>query len=229
MSLQSSSLDSAHLRPINQAELTELLENYEESFNKNLWPKIGGTVQKLAELNKQKQILAKQKEEAFNGIALGRALKASAQAKLAEADRLKQEAAREKLEIAKQRQDLLTKKFHSIFNKTPLSSEDVDALFKKYLADGSFTFEKSQEGKSFPQINTMKSVAQYLSDHPDIRVCDFRVFKTAVYDIPVLAAFLKKSTVKAVALNSGIPAEAKASLADAVAARNGSLKVQYFD
>lgn len=215
MSIQSSSLNAAPLRPITQAELAELLVNYEESFNKELWPKIEIFVQRAAELDKEKQALSKRKEEALKGIALGRAMQASAQVKLEE--------------VARERQAVLTRKFHSIFNKTPLPSESVDSLFKKYLADGSLTVEKSQEGKSFPQINTMKSVVQYLSDYPEIKVCDFRVFKTAVYDIPALANFLKKSTVKAVALNSGIPAEAKASLADAVAARNGSLKVQYFD
>ena len=264
MLLQSSSpVSSGNSRPITQAELTQLLADYSKSFNQDMGPKIDAAAKKVAELNKQKQMLDKQqevigrqkesldkqqevldkqkealdkqKEAAINGVALGRAMKASAQVKLEQADRLtqeadklKQEAAREKLEIAKLKQDLLTNKFHSIFNKTPLPSEAVDNLFKRYLADGSLTVEKSQEGKSFPQINSMKSVTQYLTDHPDVKSCDFRVFKTAINDIPTLATYLKKSTVKAIALSSDISAEAKASLAEAVAARNGNLKVQYF-
>jgi hypothetical protein len=95
------------------------------------------------------------------------------------------------------------------------------------LATGALTFEQA-EGKNYPQINSMPAVTQYLSDHPDIKICDFRVFETHATDIPILAEHLKKSQIKAVAFDTNIPDIAKASLADAVAARSGGLKVQYF-
>jgi len=124
----------------------------------------------------------------------------------------------------------LTRQFYSIFNgKKTISVEEINALFNKYLADGSLTVEKSNEGKSYAKLNSMRAVTRYLDDHPDVKACDFRCLKTQVQDIPALADYLKKSTIKAIAINSGIPADAKTSLAEAVAARKGGLKVQYFN
>jgi hypothetical protein len=74
----------------------------------------------------------------------------------------------------------------------------------------------------------MRAITRYLDDHSDVKACDFRAFKTEVDDIPTLAEYLKNSTVRAIAFKSGIQEEAKASLAEAVATRNGGLKVQYF-
>ena len=131
--------------------------------------------------------------------------------------------------VAKKKQELVTKQFYSIFHgKKPLPTEEIDALFNTYLAEGALSFGKSSEGVSYTKLSSMNGVVKYLNDHLDIKNCDFRVFKTDIHDIPTLAKFLKNSTVKAIALNSGIPQETKESLAEAVAARNGGLKVQYF-
>jgi hypothetical protein len=131
--------------------------------------------------------------------------------------------------ITKERQDILTKQFYSIFNKQPLPLEKIDSIFKTYLADGSLTVEKSKEGISYPRINSMTPVIRYLDDNPDVPTLDFRSFKSEVHDVKTLAVKLKNSTIRAIAIKKCIPEEAKASLADVVAIRNGTLKVQYFD
>ena len=144
----------------------------------------------------------------------GRAMQVSAQNKLQK--------------VAKDRQNILTKQFYSIFNgKQQLPIEDIDVLFNTYLADCSLSVEKSSSGASYSKINSMRSITQYLDDHPNVKICDLRPFKTEICDIPTLAEYLKHSTVKLVGIKNGIPDDAKASLAEAVAARNGGLKVQY--
>ena len=106
----------------------------------------------------------------------------------------------------------------------PLNSQ---ALFETYLNNDCLTVERSEEKKSFVRINKMKPIIDYLSQHPDVRMCNFRSFKTEVHDIPTLAEYLKTSNITAVGLNSGISEESKALLAEAVAVRNGTLKIFY--
>jgi myosin heavy subunit len=126
------------------------------------------------------------------------------------------------------RQELVVKQFYSIFHgKKPVPPEEISILFQTYLAQKALTFEQA-EGKNYPQINSMPAVTKYLTDRSDIKSCDFRVFETHVTGIPILAEYLKKSSIKAVAFNENIPSSAKADLAEAVAARKGGLKVQYF-
>jgi DNA repair exonuclease SbcCD ATPase subunit len=126
------------------------------------------------------------------------------------------------------RQELVVKQFYSIFHgKKPVPPEEISILFQTYLAQKALTFEQA-EGKNYPQLNSMPAVTKYLTDRSDIKSCDFRVFETHVAGIPILAEYLKKSSIKAVAFNENIPSSAKADLAEAVAARKGGLKVQYF-
>ena len=194
---------------------------------------------KLPELNENFRQIAennKKIEEANKGIALSRAMQAEGRAMQAEG-RAMQASASQKLEmaekglqkVAKERQDILTDMFYAIFNgKKKLPVENIDALFNAYLADRSLSVEETTSGTSYPKINSMRSVTKYLADHPSVPACDFRAFKTEIHDIPTLTEYLKHSTVKAIALKNGISDNAKASLAEAVAARNGGLKIQYF-
>ena len=184
-------------------------------------PEINETFRQIAENNREiKRAQAMQAE--------GRAMQAEGRAMQAEGRKGLQEVAKEREAIAKERQDILTKQFYSIFNgKKPLPVEEIDTLFNTYLADRSLSVEKSSSGTSYPKINSMRSITHYLDDHPNVKICDLRPFKAEVYDIPTLAEYLKHSTVKLIGIKNGIPDDAKASLAEAVAARNGGLKVQY--
>lgn len=132
--------------------------------------------------------------------------------------------------VAQDRQDILTKMFHSIFNgKKSLPIEEISNLFETYLSDGSLTVEETMEGKSYAKINSMRAVTLYLDNNPNVKTCNFMSFKGEVYDIPALAEYLAKSScrITAIGINKNISAEAKKSLAEAIAARNGGLKVQY--
>ena len=127
----------------------------------------------------------------------------------------------------------LTKTFYTVFkSKTDpaakdLPAQEIDRLFQIYLADGSLSIEKPSEGPVYSRINSMKAVAKYLDDHPKVSTCNFTAFKTEVHDVPTLTEYLKHSTVRLVVFRTGISEEAKAGLAEAVAARKGGLKVQY--
>jgi hypothetical protein len=250
MEMQSTHLSpapSANYSKVTEEDLKEVLEGHKKSFprfyesqilpiiqqqhqllqqQQKLLNQKGGLNQTLVELKNKSEALAKKREELDKKSE--ELAKRGEEAKTMQAEGRAMKAAGLKglEEVAKKRQDLLTKQFYTIFNKTPLPIEEIDTLFKTYLADGSLTTEKSPAG-SYPKINSMKAVIRYLDDHPDIKTCNFLIFKTAVHDIPTLADYLKKSTIKAIGLNSGIPNDAKASLAEAVNARNGSLKVQY--
>ena len=142
----------------------------------------------------------------------------------------KAEAASQKVkELTTVRQILVAKQFYGIFSKNSLNDEKFIEIFKTYLADNnSLSFEKSGEGESYPQINSMKAVTKFLTHHPEFKTCDFRVFKDKISDIPTLTEFLITSQIKGVAMKNGISQEAKDSLAKAVTVRNGGLKVQYF-
>ena len=127
---------------------------------------------------------------------------------------------------------MVTKQFYGIFNKNvnALTPEKISQIFKDYLADGSLSFERPVEGgPSYPQMNSMKAVTKFLQAHPEFTTCDFRVFKDKVFDITTLTAFLKTSKINGLAMKKSISQEAKNSLATAVAARHGGLKVQYYD
>lgn len=168
-------------------------------------------------------------EEGKRKIQSGQAKIEHAQLLKAEAQQLREEAQQERAAIAKERQDILTKMFYGIFNKQNLPVETANTIFTTYLADASLSMEKTDKGESFAKINSMNGVIKYLTDHPNTKACDFRHFEAAVNDIPTLAESLKKSSVKAIAFQKGIPVSeaAKASLDEAIAARKGGLKVQY--
>ena len=132
-------------------------------------------------------------------------------------------------QIGKDLEALMTQKFLRIFNITKeIPAQEIDELFKKYLADGSLTIIKDL-GNAYVRINSTKPIVQYLKDHPGNKVCDLRGFKREVYGLPTLADYLKDSgvSVKLIALNNGVSSEGKQSLAEAIKARNGDLKVQY--
>jgi len=169
----------------------------------------------IVSLDKKIETLAKQGEESDKRIAEGTAMQMEAEKKLQE--------------IAQKRLDALTQQFIGIFDKTPLSADETKAQFNKYLAgNNSLTVEKSRDG-SYAKINSMGAVFNYLKDHPNIKSLDFRSFKTAVDDISTLATYLKTSTtVIGVAFKDAISKDAKKDLDEAVAARDGKLKVKYF-
>ncbi len=142
----------------------------------------------------------------------------------------KEEIKKEIIEIKEKKTEIdkkiLTTMFYAIFNKDSLSPEQVDTLFNTYLSDGSLTVEVENRMVSI-RINSMKPVIRYLFNNQHVQMCNFKSFKAKVLDIPTLAQFLKTSKVTAIGLNSGIPDNAKTSLAEAVAARKGTLKVFY--
>jgi hypothetical protein len=133
-------------------------------------------------------------------------------------------------EQTKTRQALVARQFYGIFSREAksLTPEEISQIFKDYLTDGSLSFEHPAEGQSYPQMNSMKAVTKFLADHPEFKTCNFRVFQDKVFDITTLTEFLKKSEIKAIGMSNNISQQAKDSLANAVAARNGGLKVQYF-
>ena len=118
---------------------------------------------------------------------------------------------------------IVTKRFLKIFNvqgEKPV--EEIDNLFKKYLADGSFVVIEDPNN-AHVKIKSTKPLIQYIKDHPGTKLCDLRAFKAEVYDLPTLADYLKDSgvSVKLIALNNGVSSEGKQSLAEAIKARNG--------
>ena len=147
--------------------------------------------------------------------------------KIAENDRKIEQAQIKKAEGQRMQIEGFTRIFHKIFHgkNAAITPEQITSLFSTYLADGAISLEES---KHCFKLNSMKCIVDYLKDHSDVRQCDFRSFKTEINDIPVLAEYLIQSTIKAIAINSGISQEAKNSLAEAVNARKGTLKVQYF-
>lgn len=180
------------------------VEKCRDYYRQNIDP----IMQKHAEL--QKTIA-----EADRNIAQARAIKAESQQRL--------------IEIGKEQQVILTKMFQSIFNsKNRLPVEVIDVLFNKYLADGSLTVEETDEGKSYARVNSMRAITRYITDDNSVTMCDFRPFKGEIYDVPTLAEYLKTSRITAIAFNDGISGDAKKSLAEAVAARNGGLKIRYY-
>lgn len=158
----------------------------------------------------------------------GNRMIAEGQQGLLEAQEKRQAAVKKLQEVAEERQQILIETFYRIFHTTPLPIEQAKPLFETYLVDRSITVEETGEGKSYLKINSMRPIIRYLNDHPTVKTCDFRAFKTEVHDIGTLAEHLKTSTIKGVALKNGISSESKEILGTAVAARSGGLKVQYF-
>jgi hypothetical protein len=237
---------------LTNAELESLILDYRQSYEQKVAPTVRIYLQRMNELNEQmignnqaieqarlQQQLGMEKEQrGMEKEQLGREMQQRgmekeqrgtekvkrAQEKIDEADRVLEE-------IAKEKQRILTKTFYGIFfpgKKDTLSTEQLDALFVKYLADRSLTVEKDSSNKSFSKINSMSGVIHFLRDHPDVVTCDFRPFKAEISDISTLADYLKDSAIKAVAFKVFILDSDKALLAEAAAARNGTLKVQYF-
>ena len=167
--------------------------------------------------------------EAFVGLAEGQRMVAEAERGMAEAQKGRAEAQKGMAEAQASINNKLTRQFFSIFNgKKELPEDQIDALFKSYLADGSLSLGKSIEGNSYAKIDSMKSVTKYLAENPNIQTCNFRSFKAGVNDIPTLAEYLKKSTVRAIAFNNDISDDAKRQLNEVVLARSGGLKVVYY-
>jgi hypothetical protein len=180
----------------------------------------------LAEERKQigqtLEALAIEKEEADKKIAGAQAMKAEAQAMKAKGDAIL-------AEVAKQRLDALTQQFIGIFDKTPLSADEINAQYHKYLAGNNhLTVEKAEDG-SYSKINSMGAVIHYLKDHPNTKFLDFRSFKAAVEDVSTLSNYLKTAlTVTVVGFKECISNDSKKDLDQAVAVRDGTLKVRYF-
>ena len=207
LALQAMRTDSPG-RPLTKTEEEQLLRAYEESYQQNVAPIAKVYHEKLSQLRQTIEQADRNIEEADRGIAQSR-------------ERQRQ--------LAKEKLVVLTGIFYSIFNgKNPIPADEVNALFETYLSDGSLTVGETSEGKSYPKINSMRAITRYIDDHPTVKMCDFRPFKTEISDIATLADYLKKSNVRAIALNSGIPTDAKTLLSEAIASRSGGLKVQYF-
>jgi hypothetical protein len=218
--------------PLSKEEFEIFKTNFSERLGDAiapLLPELNQAFKGLAEAKRMGEAGRKEAEEGRKEAEAGRrkaeegrAMQAAASQKLALAEKGLQE-------VAKERQNILTKQFYSIFNgKKELPVDEIVALFNTYLADGSLTVEKNAEGKSYPKINSMRAVTHYLTDHPNVKICDFRLFKDkgAINEIPIFAEFLKKSTVKLVGFKSSISEDDIASLDKAKTARNGELKVQ---
>lgn len=173
----------------------------------------------------------------------GRSLKDEGRAMQAEGHAIREEAqaqkasGEQKLQAAEAaKKKMVTQVFYAMFNgMKPLSdqgpkhlSEQIDTLFSTYLADGSIFIDMSIKA---PRLTSMRPVIQYIEDHPDVKRCTFKPFKTAIEDIPTLADYIAQSScrIEAIGINGNIPEEAKSSLEAAVAARNGALRVQYLD
>lgn len=186
----------------------ELIQAFRQHYQENMAPEVRDCLKRLAD---------------------AKARQADAKALQVEARTVKEECKAERAEIAREKLVVLTQVFYSIFHgKTPLPEDKVKGVFDTYIADGSLTVGETADGKSFAKVNSMKAVTHYLADNKDVKMCDFRPFGVQISDIPTLSEFLKTATIKAVAFNKDIPADSKAKLQDAVAARNGTLKVQYF-
>lgn len=213
----------------NQVKINQLQKESQQLKVEYQQLKVGS--QQLKVESQQLKVEGEQlKVEGERQLALAQSQQADAQRKIEGAQKLKAEAQQELAAITKENQDTLTKMFYAIFNgKKELPVVEINTIFTTYLADSSLTVEETAQGESFLRINSMKSVVRYLKEHQDTRTCDFRHFKAEVNDVSTLAEYLKTSSVKAIALKKAIPEAAKASLAEAVAARNGALKIQYFD
>lgn len=175
---------------------------------------------KIAENNLKIQAADRTIEAADHNIAKAQRMNEEGDRMIAEGDR--------KIEEARcKQQEIIVTLFYRIFygNKQSVPPQTVSLLFTNYLNDGSISFDKD---KSCFKINSMKGVVSYLKDHAEIKQCDLRSFKAEIQDIQTLAKYLKNSAVRAIAINNGIAEQAKTSLAQAVAARNGGLRVQYF-
>lgn len=167
-------------------------------------------------------------QEGFRLMQEGNRMIVESQQELLEAREKRQAVVKKLQEVAEERHQILIEMFYRIFHTTPLPIEQAKPLYETYLADRSVTVEETSEGKSYLKINSMRSIIRYLNDHPTVKTCDFRAFKTEVYDIGTLAEYLKTSTTKGIALKNGIPLESKEILSKAVAARSGGLVVKYF-
>ena len=214
LALQAMRTDSPG-RPLTKTEEEQLLRAYEESYQQNVAPIAKVYHEKLSQLRQTIEQADRNIEEADRNIE--------------EADRGIAQSRERQRQLAKEKLVVLTGIFYSIFNgKNPIPADEVNALFETYLSDGSLTVGETSEGKSYPKINSMRAITRYIDDHPTVKMCDFRPFKTEISDIATLADYLKKSNVRAIALNSGIPTDAKTLLSEAIASRSGGLKVQYF-
>lgn len=201
------------------------------------------TEKELEELRAEKALLAIREAQLDQQIAEARILKEKAQAMQAEgramqaeghATRVEAQALKASGEQKLQSADVAKKKmvtqiFYAMFNGTkPLPVDQIDTLFSTYLVDGSIFIDMSIRG---PRLTSMRSVIQYIEDHPDVKMCNFKPFKTALEDIPTLADYIAQLScrIRAIGINRNISDEAKSSLEAAVAARKGALKVQFLD
>ena len=178
---------------------------------------------KKQELGAKKQELGAKKQVLAAQIAKKDEIIAQADATLANID--------QKLDkVAKAKQDMLTKLFFGIFNGTPCPAEEVDRLFDTHLRQSqSLVLEKSPAGKSIPKLKSMTAITSYLDGHPNVNSCNFKHLQGEVHDIPTFVEYLKKPTcnVKQITISHNIPKESKLKLDEAVAAKNGTLRVQY--
>ena len=208
-----------YLRPLTEEESESLKSKFQDFMVAEFLPTLNENLRGLAEA--RRGIAA-----ADTKIAAGQAKIAAGQAKIA--------VGQAKIAVGQAMQDSgLTKMFYTIFKgkadpaAKDLPAQEINRLFRTYLADGSISSKTTSGGLAYPCINSMNPITTYLDNHPKVSMCNFTAFKAEVHDVPTLAEYLKYSNIKAIAFRSSISEEAKASLAEAVAARKGSLKVQY--
>ena len=183
-----------------QGTFVPLSADEKEEVKKAMQPVLMNFANNIIELNKKIAEAQQNAEEAQREIE-------EARCKIKEADRTIEESDRKIQAGLRIQRESLTKLLLGIFyGKQPVPADQMDELFNTYLADGSISYE---EGKRCFKINSMKNIVNYLVAHADVKQCDFRTFKSEVNDISTLAEHLKNSTVKAIAINNGISAEAR--------------------
>ncbi len=120
--------------------------------------------------------------------------------------------------LALMEKNLLAKNLFKIFS-LELPEAEYQTIYHRYLADGAMTIENTENGKHY-QINSMKPIISYLSEHPEVAKLNFKPFKSHIYDVPAFAEFLKtNASVKLIGICADIAAEARKALDEAVAVR----------
>lgn len=130
-------------------------------------------------------------------------------------------------QLMEEQRKLISEVFHSIFfDVVRLTEDEASSLFARYLNDKAIDYKVSGE-KAYIKIHQMDVIIHYLKENPHVKKLDISPFETKANGIPMLAEYLKTSTVEAVKVNANISFEAKQLLADAALSRKGDLKVYF--
>ncbi len=234
--------------PSNTGE-DKLLQAFEESFKRNVAPKVKICQEKIAEANRTIADCDSKIADYDKGIALGRAMQADADQKLKqiqdEADqKLKvardaadqklqaaRDAANQKLKAAEEKaardsKIVLTNIFYYVLHQKKPPVTQLDSLFATYLASGDLTVEKGADKKSYAQVNSTKAFKRYIKDHPnEIETLDFKYLYAHINDVPGIAKFLAKPIcpIKTVYISPNV--SGMESLRNAEKLREGKLKI----